>query len=246
MQAATATAAGRPSAAFPHQRSSAAASPGLTSAVKTKEAAFLHGAGDVSGSSGKAPVTATERICSVGYLSLRDGRLPGPVCQLLNIICASRIETIKCEVKSPFLFILKGLARGQLGRGLEKTPALVGTQSSFHLSPQTCSHFQNALNLIFEYYHPSFQQCCKPRAVLQKMPGPARVFHLCLGHVAPARLPTSGMCSGSPCTSLLLVPQLDKSVEASCSLGAGEHLGRALLQLKLRRSDNICRQEQGT
>lgn len=101
----------------------------------------------------------------------------------------------------------------------------MGTQSSLHLSPQTCSHFQNALNLIFEYYHPSFQQRSKPRAVLQKMPGPARVFHLCLGRVAPTRLPTPGMCSGSPRTSLLLVPQLDKSVEASCSLGAGEPLG---------------------
>lgn len=129
---------------------------------------------------------------------------------------------------------------------MEETPALGGTQSSLHLSPQACSHFQNALNLIFEYYHPSFQQCCKPRAVLQKMPGPAFVFHLCLGRVAPARLPRPGMCSGSPRTSLLLVPQLDKSVEASCSLGAGEHLEGALLQLKLWRSDNICRQEQGT
>ena len=57
-QAAAATAAGRPSAAFPPQRSSAAASPDLPSAVKTRGAAFLHGAGDTSGSSGKARASA--------------------------------------------------------------------------------------------------------------------------------------------------------------------------------------------
>lgn len=39
----------------------------------------------------------THSVGCVGHLSLCNGRMPGPVCQLLNIIYASRIETMKCE-----------------------------------------------------------------------------------------------------------------------------------------------------
>lgn len=106
----------------------------------------------------------------------------------------------------------------------------MGTRSSPHLSPQICSRFQNALNLVFEHLL-TFQRCRQLRAVLQKMPGPAHVFHLCWSCVAPAGLPTPGTCSRSPHTSFLLVPWLDKSMEASCSLRAGDHLGRLCFSL---------------
>lgn len=71
----------------------------------------------------------------------------------------------------------------------------MATQSCPHLSPLTCSHFQNTLNLIFEYCHPSFQQCHQPGAILQKMPDPACIFHLCQGHITLAGLLALGMCS---------------------------------------------------
>jgi len=145
--------------------------------------------------------------------------MPSPVCQLLDIIGASRIEMMTCESSVQVV-----LAQEQPGRGLEETPALVGTQSSPQLSSQISFPFQDALILIFESQHPSFQQCHQPRTIiLQEMPGTAQGFDLCQGHV-PAKLPRPGMCSTSPHTSLFLVPWLDKSMEASCSLGAGEHL----------------------
>lgn len=71
----------------------------------------------------------------------------------------------------------------------------MGTQSCPHLSPPACSRFQNTFNLILEYCHPSLQQCRQPGAILQKMPDPACVFHLCQGHITLAGLLAPEMSS---------------------------------------------------
>lgn len=84
----------------------------------------------------------THSVGCIGHLSLCNGRMPGPVCPLLNIIYTSRIGMMKRESLIAMPVHFKGPCPRMAGERLGGDP--METQSSPRYSPQICSHFQNA------------------------------------------------------------------------------------------------------